>query len=129
MKKSILVLLISYFSIGLFAQQIIHVVQPKETVYGITHQYRITEKALNEANPFLNQRGLQISDELVIPGAKSDENYAQIETSVTEPEEDYIPQEDENYIYYKVKPNHTTYSLTKEYEISEVALVSLNSQL
>ena len=129
MKKSILVLLISFFSISLFAQQKIHVVQPKETVYGITHQYGITEKALKEANPFLNQRGLQIGDELVIPGVKSDENDGQIKTSVTEPEEVYIPQEDENYIYYKVKPKQTIYSLTKEYEISEEALVSLNPQL
>jgi LysM repeat protein len=129
MKKSILVLIISFFSISLFAQQKIHVVQPKETVYGITHQYGITEKALKEANPFLNQRGLQIGDELVIPGVKADENDGQIKTSVTEPEEVYIPQEDENYIYYKVKPKQTIYSLTKEYGISEAALKSLNPQL
>jgi len=129
MKNPFLVLIISLFSTVVFAQQKTHTVQPKETVYGITHQYGITEKALKEANPFLKQRGLQVGDELVIPGVKSGESDGQIKTNVSQPEEVYIPEEDENFIYYKVKPKQTIYSLTKEYGISETALKSLNPQL
>lgn len=131
MKNPFLVLLISLFSTAVFAQQKIHTVQPKETVYGITHQYGVTEKALKQANPFLNQRGLQVGDELVIPGVKtdSDNNDGQITPQTTQPEEVFIPQEDDNFIYYEVKPKQTIYSLTKEYNISEAALISLNPQL
>jgi len=130
MKNPFLVLLISLFSVAALAQQKVHTVQPKETVYGITHQYGITEKALKQANPFLNQRGLQVGDELVIPGVKAENNSdGHITTNISQPEEVYIPEEDENFIYYKVKPKQTIYSLTKEYNISETALKSLNPQL
>ncbi len=119
-----------FFLIGftLFAQQKTHTVQPKETVYGISKQYGIKQDELKRANPFLNQRDLQIGDVLVIPGAK-DESDGQIIPKVTEPEEVFIPKEDDNFIYYEVKPKQTIYSLTKEYGISEEALKSLNPQL
>jgi len=117
---------------SLFAQQRTHEVQPKETIYGISKQYKITQDELKKANPFLNQRDLQIGDVLTIPGSIAEstpKSDGQITTNVSAPEEVFIPQEDENFIYYEVKPKQTIYSLTKEYTISEEALKSLNPQL
>lgn len=119
-------------SFSIFAQQKTHTVQPKETIYGISKQYGIKQDDLKKANPFLSQRDLRIGDVLTIPGAK-DENTpisdGQIKTNTTQPEDVFIPKEDENFIYYEVKPKQTLYSLTKEYNISEEALKSLNPQL
>lgn len=123
-----------FFLIGfsLFAQQKTHTVQAKETIYGISKQYGIKQDALKKANPFLNERELKIGDVLTIPGGKEENKPSsdgQIKTNVTEPEEVFIPKEDENYIYHEVKSKQTIYTLTKEYGISEAALKSLNPQL
>src|SRR5690606_38890044 len=121
MKHSLLAALFFLIGFTLFAQQKTHTVQPKETVYGISRQYGISQDELKNANPFLKQRELQIGDVLVIPGNR-EENDGQIVPAVTEPEEVFIPQEDESFIYIEVKPKQTIYSLTKEYDISEAAL-------
>ncbi len=119
----------------LFAQEKKHTVQPKETIYGISKQYGVSQEALSKANPFLSERSLQIGDVLVIPG-KSDGSIKPVVTEVETKNnpsvpttEVVIPKEDANYIYHEVKPKQTLYSLTKEYEISEDALKSLNPQL
>lgn len=128
MKHSLLAALFFLIGFNLFAQQKSHTVQPKETVYGISKQYGISQEELKNANPFLKQRELQIGDVLVIPGGQ-EENDGQIVPHSVEPEEVFIPQSDENFIYIEVKSKQTIYSLTKEYGISENALISLNPQL
>ncbi len=128
MKHSLLAALFFLIGFNLFAQQKSHTVQPKETVYGISKQYGISQEELKNANPFLKQRELQIGDVLVIPGGQ-EENDGQIVPHSVEPEEVFIPQADENFIYIEVKSKQTIYSLTKEYGISENALISLNPQL
>src|SRR5690606_17251132 len=127
MKHSLLAAIFFLIGFTLFAQEKRHTVEPKETVYGISKQYGISQDELKDANPFLKQRDLQIGDVLVIPGTKEDDG--QIISNVSVPEEVFIPQEDENFIYIEVKSKQTIYSLTKEYDISEAALKSLNPQL
>lgn len=126
MKKMILPLffLISGLMLG---QTRTHKVQAKETVYGLSKKYNITQEALKKANPFLYNRELQIGDLLEIPG---DENQ------ITETEEVMIPPKMdtpklENYqdgeFYYRViKPKENLYSLAKEYKTSQKTIKSLN---
>ena len=132
MRKTFWTFLLMFCAVCVWAQEKQHTVQPKETIYGISKQYGISQDELKKANPFLNERGLKIGDVLVIPG-KGDSSDGNINATITpvpssQPEV-YIPQEDENYIYYQVKPKQTLYSLTKEFNISESALKSLNPQL
>lgn len=139
MKKTFGLLFLFLMSGLLFAQQKTHKVQPQETVYGISRQYGVTQDDLVEANPFLKERVLQVGDELVIPGKSGAQGDGNIKTKqegninavVTQVEDAqvYIPKEDTNFIYLEIKPKQTIYSLTKEYEISEEALKSLNPQL
>src|SRR5690606_22633592 len=90
---------------------------------------------LKRANPFLNERGLQIGDVLVIPGGAETSNVdGRIKQVVTNEQplintDVIIPTEDANFIYIKIKPQQTIYSLTREYDITESALKSLNPQL
>lgn len=125
----------------LSAQQKTHKVEAQETVYGISRQYGISQEELINANPFLRDRMLQIGDELLIPDKsgnrgdgnikpKEDGNINATVTPIDEPGQTVIvPKEDSNFIYLEIKPKQTIYSLTKEYNISEEALKSLNPQL
>jgi len=137
MRKAIWAFLFFMMAGFLLAQEKTHTVQAKETIYGISKQYKVSQDALKKANPFLSERSLQIGDVLVIPG-KTDGSIKPVvtkvdgELSVQPPiqnTEVIIPKEDENFIYYKVKAKQTIYSLTKEYNITEEALKSLNPQL
>lgn len=139
------------FAVGFLSAQVkIHKVEAKETVYGLSKQYGVSQDDLIKANPFLKERGLQIGDELTIP-QKSDGRIKTVVTTIEEPErepERELPKEpeqvqepisepnyeaiqsaDDDYIYLKIEPGQTIYSITKEYGISEAALISLNPQL
>ncbi|MET3730457.1 amino acid ABC transporter substrate-binding protein [Moheibacter stercoris] len=132
MNKTIWVLIFAILGGLSFAQEKKHTVQAKETVYGISKEYGISQDDLKKANPFLNDRGLNIGDVLIIPSKNGSDG--QIKTTVTpvnstEVGEVIIPKEDDNFIYYQVKPKQTMYSLTKEFGLTESALKSLNPQL
>lgn len=141
MKNIFGILFLLLLSGMLSAQQKTHKVEAQETVYGISRQYGISQEELINANPFLRDRMLQIGDELVIPDKsgkngdgnikpKTDGNINAVVTTVDEPGQTVIvPKEDSNFIYLEIKPKQTIYSLTKEYNISEEALKSLNPQL
>ena len=116
MKKifvSITLLFTIFFAIG---QVTTHEVQPKETVYGITHQYDITEAQLIQANPFLKERGLQIGDILQIPGQA---------TNIL-PEHNVQDHEDDQFYYRVIQPKQTLYSLSKDYDVEQETIKSLN---
>ena len=70
MNKTIWVLIFAILGGLSFAQEKKHTVQAKETVYGISKEYGISQDDLKKANPFLNDRGLNIGDVLIIPSKK-----------------------------------------------------------
>ena len=135
MKKTLGVLIIFLLSFGfLNAQQKTHKVEAKETIYGISKKYGISQDELMDANPFLRQRVLQIGDELVIPGKSNTKEDGRIKPVVTQTDPPETTdfreiEEDDNYIYLKIKPKQTIYSITKDYNVTEEVLRSLNPQL
>lgn len=46
----------------------VHKVEPKETLYSLSRQYNVSVDKLKKANPDLQEKGLQIGMELIIPG-------------------------------------------------------------
>lgn len=131
MRKAVGVLLFFLLASFVFAQQKSHTVEPKETVYGISKQYGVSQDDLTRANPFLSERGLQIGDVLVIPSdAAQPADGRLIPANAPSDGPNIIElKEDSNYHYITIKPQQTVYSLTKEYDISEKTLTSLNPQL
>ena len=127
MKKVVSLILFFCMAAWGFSQEKTHTVQAQETIYGISKHYHISQDDLKKANPFLNERGLQIGDILVIPN-KSDGAITVNSTTIETPDV-FIPTEDANFIYLQIQPKQTIYSLTKEYSISEETLKSLNPQL
>lgn len=97
-----------------FGQVKTHTVQAQETIYGISQQYDISQEALKQANPFLNERSLQIGDVLQIPGQQA------------LPEQVINDHEDNEFYYRVIKPKETLYSLSKTYDVSQETIKSLN---
>jgi len=116
--KKIVSLLFFIGTTVLFAQQKTHKVEAKETIYGISKKYGVTQNALYKANPKIEKSGLQIGDELIIPD--NNENML-TQNSINNSEND-------SFIYHTVQPKETIYSLAKKYNVPETALKSLNQK-
>lgn len=108
------------------------VLQPKQTIYGITKQYRISETDLRKLNPDLESH-MKIGDEItlplesikkygagqqaVVPTVKPEEKM--VETpAVTASEGEYIVQQKDNY-----------YKISKQFDLTREELFALNPGL
>ncbi len=87
-----------------------HIVQPKETKYGIARMYGVTIAELEALNPGMGD-GLQIGMTLNVPN-----------TSVTES----ATIEDEEYDFYEVKKQEGFYRLKVNLGLSEEEIIQLN---
>lgn len=130
--------------------QIVHIVQPKETKYGIAKKYGITVAELEKRNPEIVSN-LPIGFNLSINGVapKSETPKAVIEKQVAEKPVVEKPKpvtteivKDEivetktirtltktGYANYEVKAGDTMYSLSQYFKISEDELIQLNPTL
>ena len=95
-----------------------HVVSAKETVYGLTKLYNVTEDELEKANPGLKENGLKIGDELHIPSKKAIVTPTKVVASEAKPNK-----------LHTVEPKETLYSISKEYNVSIEDLEKLNPEI
>ncbi|MGL6126485.1 LysM peptidoglycan-binding domain-containing protein [Chryseobacterium artocarpi] len=112
------------------------VLQPKQTIYGITKQYRISETDLRKLNPELDSH-MKIGDEITLPLA-SIKKYGDQQTVVATPKHVEVPAlaekvetttpaaEGEAYVI-QAKDNY--YRITKQFGISQQDLYALNPGL
>ena len=116
------------------------VLQPKQTIYGITKQYHISETDLRKLNPELDSH-LRIGDEVTLPSdnvkkyadkkafnrdfAASQEVKPTEDVAVSTPVE--APKADEGTYVIQVKDNY--YKITKNFGISQKDLFALNPGL
>ena len=91
-----------------------HLVEPKETLFGIAKKYAISDEALKQANPNLEKEGLQIGQTLVI---SSD--------TFSEPVIDTL----EFVLYHEVLPKETKYSIAKLYGTTIEELEKRNPEI
>ncbi len=110
--------------------------QPKQTIYGITRQYKISEEELRKLNPNLESH-MKVGEALVLPedkirkyGDKAAQQEVVETTSKKDREEERKTQklasEDGAYV---VQPKDTYYGITRKFNISQSELFALNSGL
>ena len=109
--------------------------QPKQTIYGITRQYKISEEELRRLNPNLESH-MKVGEALILPEDKirkygdKDAQQEVVETPKKDREEERKTQklasEDGSYI---VQPKDTYYGITRKFNISQSELFALNSGL
>ncbi len=83
---------------------IMHIIQPKETRWGICHKYSITDDELMKNNPITAQK-INIGDTLWIPKAKAIVSDSKENISL-------------EYTYYEVKPKDTLYGISRRFNIT-----------
>ena len=93
---------------------ITHKVAAKETLYGIEKKYGVSDEALKQANPFLENDGLQIGQILTI----SSNVILKNNTPTTE-----------KVVYHYVLPKETKYSIAKQYGITLEELERKNPEV
>lgn len=126
--KKIVLPLFFLISVLMLGQTRTHNVQAKETIYGLSKRYKITQEALKKANPFLYKRQLQKGDVLTIPGngdnaAAEVDAPQQIQRESTPKFKNY---QDDEFYYRVIEPKENLYSLAKEYQTSQETIKSLN---
>ena len=109
--------------------------QPKQTIYGITRQYKISEEELRRLNPNLENH-MKVGEALVLPEDKIRKygDKAAQQEGVDTPKKD---REEEKKIQmlasedgaYVVQPKDTYYGITRKFNISQSELFALNSGL
>lgn len=104
-----------------------HLVEPKETKYGISKKYGITVEELERLNPQIVS-GLQIGTKLMITG---NSNVAITNVAKEAVVEKTIPTvSTKKYLQeYVVRPKETVYSLANDFGMTEQELLILNPEL
>ena len=116
------------------AVSINHEVKPKETKYGIATKYGITVEELEKQNPEVKENLpigyiLKINKTVthsVVP--KTEVFKAEVEKSKVEVPKVEVPKNN-TLLEYTVKSGETLYSLTRQFGLSDVALINLNPAL
>ncbi|MGQ1946469.1 LysM peptidoglycan-binding domain-containing protein [Geofilum sp. OHC36d9] len=103
-----------------------HIVQPKETLYGIARLYGTSVDAIIHDNPGLRDGILGIGDKIKIPARQSVSNE-QNAPSVGETSAGFIS--GDNYLYHLIEPGQTFYSISRRYLIDVAELRAANPGL
>ncbi|QEE51126.1 LysM peptidoglycan-binding domain-containing protein [Flavobacterium alkalisoli] len=102
----------------------IHEVQPKETLYGLSKQYNVSEEDLKKANPEIVTNGLQIGQKIIIPVKGSG-----VEAQAERAEKQLWKKDAPSYMYHTVEAGETKYSIAKDYGMSLQLLEELNPEV
>jgi LysM repeat protein len=84
----------------------VHIVQQGQTVYSICKLYGITEDELKHANPEVKYSNIQVNQVLRIPKSAITDTIKRQTASTA------------NYIFHKVEPKQTIFSLARLYKVS-----------
>lgn len=111
------------------------ILQPKQTIYGITKQYRISETDLRKLNPELDAN-MKIGDEVVLPlenikkyGAAQQNTAVAVSTNSKPVETVAETSAAAAEGAYTVQPKDNYYRISKQFSISKEELFALNPGL
>ncbi|MFM9988076.1 NlpC/P60 family protein [Flavobacterium sp.] len=121
-------------NLGNTTELITHEVLPKQTLYGISKQYKVSIEDIKNANPIIEKEGLEIGLKLSIP---VDKNQKKEKVVVSEPSksikkiesEKQIVISNDDEIRHLVLPKETKYGISKKYKISISELENLNPEI
>jgi cell wall-associated NlpC family hydrolase len=102
-----------------------HEVLPKETLYGITKQYKTTTELLYKANPNLEIEGLKIGQSIIIPTTGLSKKEIK-KLSNAKSEEVVVSTQA---LTHEVKPKESLYVIAKQYGISLKELKEANPKI
>jgi len=126
------------------SKPIMHLVQPKETMYSLSKQYNVTVDALKSANGDLLNNGLKIGMNIKIPGSDGQAAVASspivVKEVVKEAPKVVVPKAEpkteiknvssnSGTAYHVIEPKETKYGISKKYGTTIAELERLNPQI
>lgn len=105
-----------------------HTIVSGETLYRLSQNYKVSVRAIMDANPGLSATNFKAGQVIRIPEANE---KTALQPSQQQPEEQAIPQAVKPKVreMHKVKSGETIYSIAKKYGVTEEELLSANSDL
>jgi cell wall-associated NlpC family hydrolase len=107
--------------------EINHQVAPKETLYGITKQFKTTTELLYKANPQLEAEGLKVGQTIIIPSSLTKKEIANLSNSKTQEVVEAV--ETTTPLTHQVKPKESLYVIAKMYGVSLKELQKANPKI
>ena len=99
-------------------KEIIHTIQAKETIYGVSKLYNLSEEAILRANPGLSKDNFPTGKKIRIP------------KSVTyKPLIEIVDKEGRKEVYYTVPSGDTITNICRKFKTTEGELLSMNPEL
>lgn len=86
---------------------VLHTIEPGETLYSIGRRYGVKPQQISEANLSLNASSLPVGSVIRIPSSQ-------------------IPDEDDSFVYHRMQPGETLFSLTIRYDILQDKIQAVN---
>lgn len=109
--------------------ELFHTIQPGETLYKLTTLYKVSAKAICDANPGLSADNFRVGQVIRIP-AEGDTITATIpETASSNPSAPADAVKSRCKEMHKVKRKETIFSVSREYGITERELIAANPEL
>ena len=100
-----------------------------ETLYRLTIKYKVSAKAICDANPGLSAENFRIGQVIRIPSARETEVVTTESVAETNIPPIQGPVQSRCKEMHKVKRKETVYSISREYGISESELITANPEL
>lgn len=104
------------------------VLQPKQTIYGITKQYHISETDLRKLNPDLDSH-MKIGDEISLPLENIKKYGGNQQLAATKPSENTVTTASPDTETYIIQSKDNYYRISKQFGISQQELFALNPGL
>ena len=93
----------------------LHVVEPGNTLYGISKLYNVEIRAIDQNNPGVIKDGLKVNQTLLIPVTSDNKRSL---GAVVEQNEDFLT--------HQAQPKETLYAISKRYDVSlELSLIHI----
>lgn len=110
--------------------KIFHTIQPGETLYRLTTTYKVSAKAICDANPGLSAENFHIGQVIRIPSA-AEVIDSTVESIMATPSKPTVQPAVKSRCkdMHKVKRRETIYSVSHNYGISEQELIAANPEL
>lgn len=106
-----------------------HTIVQGETLYRLTIKYKVSAKAICDANPGLSAENFRIGQVIRIPSARETEVVTTESVAETNIPPIQGPVQSRCKEMHKVKRKETVYSISREYGISESELIAANPEL
>ncbi|MEC4003737.1 LysM peptidoglycan-binding domain-containing protein [Flavobacterium sp. SUN052] len=111
-----------------------HLVEPKETKFGLSKKYGVTIEQLETLNPQI-VKGLQIGQKLILPNSYSGTDFTSTKVEIAKVSENKVENKpsviisNQEYIDYEVQPKETLFGLSKKAGMTTTDFIDLNPKL